>query len=155
MSASRIGNRKAVETAPIFCESRREARAHAANDGRKHFPREQIGLRVGRHVRHEVEDHEAGENRRDLRTAIEIGRGGGDREADGASDEADDLKADAAEAVHQQDRRNDAYDQQKIDEARPPGRQLVVVDEIGDVTQRAVLWPTAEARMVGVKMPMP
>ena len=79
-----------------LCEGCGEACAHAANARRKNLAGEEVGLRVRSKVRHEVEQHESGEDEKELVAAGDVSGTGGDRQTCGASDEAQDLQPDAA-----------------------------------------------------------
>ena len=118
-----------------LCEGCGEACAHAANARRKNLAGEEVGLRIRSKVRHEVEQHESGEDEKELVAAGHVSGSGGDRQTRGAADEAQDLQPDAAGLVHEKNGADDTDDQQKVDEPRALGRQDVVVDEVGKVSR--------------------
>ena len=64
MPDSRIGNRKAVVTAPTFRERGGKAGTHAAHLGRENLACDQIGLCVRTEIGHEIEQHEAADDER-------------------------------------------------------------------------------------------
>ena len=57
------------------------------------------------------------------------------QQADGAADEAQELKADAAYAIRQQHGEDDSHNQQDIDERRSLGRQNVALNEFGGIAR--------------------
>ena len=131
MLTSRIGKRKAVGNRADLGEGRGEAGAHAAHLGREHLAGEQVGLRVRADIGHEVEQHEAGEDERDLASRPwRRSEKRGDEQADGAADEAEDLQPDAADAVGEDHREDDADDQQDVDQRRALGGEDVVRDQV-------------------------
>ena len=110
-----------------------EARAGAAQPGRKHFAGEQIGLRVRPDVGHEVEQHEAGEDQRGAAGVVRVGGERREREPGRASDETQNLQPHAPDPVGEQHREDDADDQQNIDQRRALGGELIIGDQVGKV----------------------
>jgi len=74
-----------------FGKRRCEARPVAADMGREDLTCQQIGLRVRPHIRHEVEQHEAGEKKHQLCGPHHALRHGRETQANGEADEADNL----------------------------------------------------------------
>ena len=110
-----------------------EARAGAAQAGRKHFAGEQIGLRVRPDVGHEVEQHEACEDQRRAGGVVRVGGERREREPGRASDETQNLQPHAPHPVGEQHRKDDADDQQNVDQGRALGGELIVGDQVGEV----------------------
>src|ERR1700678_3525072 len=96
-------------------EGRGKARPGAADRGWENLAGQQISLRIGAKVGHEVEEHKADEDQGDLQASSEINRKRGNQQAHRAADEAEDLQADPAELVGQHYGKDNADDQQQRD----------------------------------------
>ena len=139
ISASRMGNRKAVIHAPTLAKEAAKPAPFAPDGGREHFARDQVGLRVRTEIGHEIEQHESREDEQHFRAAL-VGHGlRRDEQSQGAADEAEDLQADAAGPVGEQDGEDDADQQQQVDQGGAFRGNHVVVDEIGQVPDILVL----------------
>ena len=126
MSASSTGKRNAVSTAPILAKAAAKPAPLPRIARREDLAGQQVGLRVGADVGHEVEQHEAAEQQRCVRAgSAACSDSAREPQARGAADEADDLQADAADPVGQQHRGQDADDQQHVEQRRALGGQDV------------------------------
>ena len=77
------------------------------------------------------------------------------QQANGAADEAEGLKTDAAYAIRQQHGKDDSHNQQDVDECRPLAGQNLALDEFGGIA-RMIDARADECRQDGgVKIPMP
>src|SRR5262249_34873322 len=113
----------------------RESSSRAANRNRKHLPCNQVGHGVGPDIGHEAEYHEAGKEQQGGRPSADVKRQCRKQQADGAADEAEDLKAYAAYAIRQQHGKDDSHNQQHINERRSLGRQNVALNEFGGIAR--------------------
>jgi len=139
---------KQLRRADIFQENREQKRrrasadfgersgktgSDAANSRGEHLAGQQISLRIGAEIGHEVEKHETRENEKRPRSAVIIDGLSGDKKPDRAADKAENLQAYPAGTVDQKNGEHDAEHQERIDQRRTLGGNQVVGDEVGDV----------------------
>jgi hypothetical protein len=119
-------------TAPTLAKAAAKPAPSATSRGGEDFAGEEVGLRIGAEIGHEVEQHETGENQQHLRSVGEVRRQRRQHETHRATQEADDLQRNSAHRIGQQNREYDADDQERGDQGGSLGGRDVVGDQIGD-----------------------
>ena len=131
MVTSRIGKAVGGGDRADLADHRREAGAHAAYFSREHLAREQVGLRVGADIGHEVEQHHAGHDEVQPGRAVRVEGQGRNAQPDRAAEETEDLQLDASQAIRQRDGKDDADDEQRRCERRGLGRMDTARNQVG------------------------
>src|SRR6202012_2189378 len=102
-------------------ERGRETCTLAANGCREHLAGEQISLRVGTEIGHEIEEDETGKQKQGPGATAKARGERSKKQSDRAADEAEYLQSDAANDIRQSDGEYDADDQKARRESRPFG----------------------------------
>jgi hypothetical protein len=132
LKRSRNGEEECSHDSPNLGESRGEPRPLAADRRREDFASQKVGLRVWAQIRHDVEQHEAGEDQQGLHPVHEVGGNSGEKQACGTAQEAENLQRNSAHDVSEQYRKDDPDNQQCGNQHRSLGSRNIVRDQVCD-----------------------